>query len=218
MRYGWSMSADIRLGIALITGSEPTADQIQRVMAIAHALDMPQSDPLLPFLAALESYRSVIASAPEAMERAAAEATSAAITRAEENLAATIERTGVTMERVARDSINRVMSSHVTRWLAGACGFAIVAVGIVWLVVPSSRQLGRLLVRQTDLEQRVVKLQSNVEELRETGGDAQLAWCSIPHWVMHDERIRCVRVDTRYGPFSTSAGAIYYPIFGYAPK
>ena len=212
------MSADLHQAIALITGSEPTREQIQRVMAIAHALEIPQSDPLLPFLAALDSYRGVTESAPEAMARAADRAASEAVERAGQTMSRAIERAGATMEHVAKKSVDRMMMRHATKWLPAAIGLALAAIGIIWLVTPSSSELARLVVRKETLEQRVATLKSHSDELRASGGDAQLAWCAIPHLITHDERIRCVRVDTKYGPFATSAGAIYYPIFGYAPK
>ena len=63
--------ADVRKAISLISGSEPTAHQVQRVQAIAHALDIPNSDPLLPILVALEQYHGVFCELPEKMKKAA---------------------------------------------------------------------------------------------------------------------------------------------------
>ena len=64
--------ADVRKAISLISGSEPTPHQVQRVQAIAHALDIPNSDPLLPILVALDQYHGVFGELPEKMRRAAA--------------------------------------------------------------------------------------------------------------------------------------------------
>ena len=63
--------ADVRKAISLISGSEPTPHQVQRVQAIAHALDIPNSDPLLPILVALDQYHSVFGELPEKMKVAA---------------------------------------------------------------------------------------------------------------------------------------------------
>ena len=63
--------ADVRKAISLISGGEPTPHQVQRVQAIAHALDIPNSDPLLPILVALDQYHGVFGELPEKMRRAA---------------------------------------------------------------------------------------------------------------------------------------------------
>ena len=63
--------ADVRKAIGLISGGEPTPLQVQRVQAIAHALDIPNSDPLLPILVALDQYHGVFGELPEKMRLAA---------------------------------------------------------------------------------------------------------------------------------------------------
>lgn len=52
--------ADLREAMRLITGDEVSPERVQRVMAIAHALDIPKSDAMLPILVALDSYRETL--------------------------------------------------------------------------------------------------------------------------------------------------------------
>lgn len=67
--------ADLREAMRLITGDEVSPERVQRVMAIAHALDIPQSDAMLPIFVALDSYRETLSAtataAIHAMQRAA---------------------------------------------------------------------------------------------------------------------------------------------------
>ncbi len=67
--------ADLRDAMRLITGCEVSPERVQRVMAIAHALDIPQSDAMLPILVALDSYQQTLSAtataAIQAVQRAA---------------------------------------------------------------------------------------------------------------------------------------------------
>ena len=63
--------ADVSKAIGLISGGTPTPHQVQRVQAIAHALDIPNSDPLLPILVALDQYHGVFRELPDKMQAAA---------------------------------------------------------------------------------------------------------------------------------------------------
>ena len=57
--------ANIREGMKLIGGSEPTPEQIHRIMAIAHSLDIPVHDAMFPILAAWYSYHGVFSRLPD---------------------------------------------------------------------------------------------------------------------------------------------------------
>lgn len=68
----------------LITGGEVPPERAQRVMAIAHALDIPKSDAMLPILVALDSYQETLTATATAAIGAiqrAAEKTPAGATR-----------------------------------------------------------------------------------------------------------------------------------------
>lgn len=63
--------ANIKNAIALISNSEVTTQQVQRVQAIAHELDIANNDPMLPILIALETYHGAFSSMPQnAMQQA----------------------------------------------------------------------------------------------------------------------------------------------------
>ena len=70
--------ADIRKAISLISGGEPSPQQVQRVQAIAHSLDIPNNDPLLPILIALDAYHGVFSELPERNRISANEAANSA--------------------------------------------------------------------------------------------------------------------------------------------
>lgn len=63
--------ADIREAIKQITGKEPSPEQINRIQAIAHALDIPQNDAMFPILATLDIYYGTFTRLPASMEASA---------------------------------------------------------------------------------------------------------------------------------------------------
>lgn len=70
---------DIKPAMKLIGGVEPTAQQVQRVQAIAHSLGIASNDPMLPILIALDAYHGAFSSLPAKAQTAAnAAATGAA--------------------------------------------------------------------------------------------------------------------------------------------
>lgn len=56
--------SDLRAAIKLITGKEADEQQIQRLMAIAQALGIPQNDAMMPILGMLESYNRLYTNLP----------------------------------------------------------------------------------------------------------------------------------------------------------
>ncbi len=57
--------ANVREALKLIGGTDPTPEQIQRIQAIAHALDIPAHDAMFPILVALDSYHGVFTRLPD---------------------------------------------------------------------------------------------------------------------------------------------------------
>jgi len=117
--------ADLREAMRLISGDEVSPESVQRVMAIAHALDIPKSDAMLPILVALDSYRETLsgtaAAAVQAMQRAASHLTIAAVVA----LAAIIGATAGVWAR--HDALGT--DPAPTRWatsLAGRTAYAFV--------------------------------------------------------------------------------------------
>lgn len=77
--------SDIREALRLIQGAEPTVEQVHRITAIAHALDIPRSDAMMPILAALDSYHGIFTKLPIALKESAQKIANEAGTVAAQN-------------------------------------------------------------------------------------------------------------------------------------
>jgi len=66
--------SDVKKAMKLIGGVEPTPEQVNRVMAIAHSLNIGNNDPLLPMLIAMDCYHGAFSTLPEKNRIAANEA------------------------------------------------------------------------------------------------------------------------------------------------
>ncbi|AFS54636.1 MAG: hypothetical protein M0T83_00975 [Nitrospiraceae bacterium] len=75
--------ANVKEGMKLIGGMEPTPEQIHRIQAIAHSFDIPQNDALFPFMVALETYHGIFTRLPNEITKK----TTAAADKAAENAA-----------------------------------------------------------------------------------------------------------------------------------
>lgn len=65
--------ADLRAAIKQLTGNEPSPEQISRIQAMAHALDIPQNDAMFPILVTLDIYYGVFSKLPASMKASADE-------------------------------------------------------------------------------------------------------------------------------------------------
>lgn len=63
--------SNIREAIRLISGKEPTQEQVQRVQAIAHSCGFSASDAMMPILIALDSYHAAFSELPARAQQAA---------------------------------------------------------------------------------------------------------------------------------------------------
>ena len=127
--------ANIHDAIKSITGKDPSQTEVQKIAAIAHALDITAQDPMLSILIVLDVYHGVFSKLPERMNDAANNAANGAANRAEKNvdeavakaiskLAPAVER-GI--EKSAKEVIDRVTMSMSLSNLA----FATTAVAVV---------------------------------------------------------------------------------------
>ena len=139
--------ADVRKAISLISGSEPTPHQVQRVQAIAHALDIPNSDPLLPILVALDQYHSVFGELPEKMKVAA----DAVAKEAAENtkhqvnlgLVAAIHNMGPQIGDALVDHAKALSQVDRAKWIGGMVVVVVmVLTAFGWLVHESGKDSG----------------------------------------------------------------------------
>ena len=74
--------ANLPEAMKLITGTEPTPEQIQRVQAIAHSLDMSMKDAMFPILVALDQYHGIYTRLPGEVAASTKDLTTAAANNA----------------------------------------------------------------------------------------------------------------------------------------
>lgn len=124
--------ADVRKAISLISGGEPTQHQVQRVQALAHALDIPNSDPLLPILVALDQYHGVFGELPEKMRKAADEVAkeAAANTTHQVNLglAAAIHKMGPQIGEALTEHAQALTHVDRAKWIGGTVIVSLLAI------------------------------------------------------------------------------------------
>lgn len=108
--------ADIRKGIELVQGREPSPEQIAKIQQVAHSFDIPQNDPLFPFVVFMDVSTGVFTELPgrivkatnkaanNAAETAAAQATEQ-VSRAVADLIPTItQATAAQMAKAVRQN------------------------------------------------------------------------------------------------------------------
>lgn len=128
--------ADVHKAISLISGGEPTPHQVQRVQAIAHALDIPNSDPMLPILVALDQYHSVFSELPEKMKKAA----DAVAKEAAENtkyqvnlgLVAAIHNMGPQIGKALTEHAKALTHVDRAKWIGGTVILSLLAITIAF--------------------------------------------------------------------------------------
>lgn len=129
--------SDIGAVAKLITGTEPSTEQVQRVQAIAHSLNIPNNDAMMPILIALEQYHGVFSILPGKMQtaaniaaqNAAAQSTTAinqAVAKAVTNLGPQV---GEAIIKVA----NEYEYADKTKWIGGVIAVTcVVLAGFGW--------------------------------------------------------------------------------------
>lgn len=131
--------SDIKPAMKLIGGIEPTPEQVQRVLSIAHSLGIPDNDPMLPILIALDAYHGAFSSLPAKAQTAANVAATGA---AEQSKAAVNEaiakailnlspQVGKAIEKVAGE----VADVGKVKWIGGVTVIAVLALTLSgWFV------------------------------------------------------------------------------------
>lgn len=121
--------ADLREALRLITNSEPTPEQIQRVQAIAHALDIPKTDAMLPILVVLDVYHGAFTRLPAECQMVAEQVAAAAGQQAQamvDDVAALAIKGMVPTFCNSMEKAALAIESQ-TRWLMLAVSFAVAA-------------------------------------------------------------------------------------------
>lgn len=83
--------SDIREAIKLISGKESSAEQVQRIQAIAHSCGFALNDSMMPILIVLDTYHGAFKELPELAQQVADEIANTVATQA--NVAIKLERT-----------------------------------------------------------------------------------------------------------------------------
>jgi len=119
---------NMREAIKQITGQEPSPEQIQRIMSIAHTLDIPSGDPMLAIMAIMDAYYGSIATVPKAMAEQADKAASVAASKAQQQVNVAVSGLLGTVSdkiaQVAKESISRTQDR--ADWITLTIEFVIV--------------------------------------------------------------------------------------------
>lgn len=137
------MAADIKRAISLIAGRDVTPDTVARVQAIAHSLEIPANDSMMPILISLDTYYSAFKDLPRQHQQAAEQAaesakelisakidllTTEAIKAVSGEVATTVSKLA---EKVATDTATRDKSM----WIAGAAASVAIAFAVFGMVI-----------------------------------------------------------------------------------
>jgi hypothetical protein len=148
---------EIKIGQAIkqITGKESTPEQVHRIQAIAHSLDIPSNDAMLAILAALDIYHGAFSSLPanvsracdEVAERSAKNASEQAQAKMNTAVALLVPSVERAVEKAARNTVERIQigQSLFTIFLGlAALGFMFVFGWICGAHLLAEFQLGKL--------------------------------------------------------------------------
>ncbi len=138
--------ADIRKAMSLITGEEPSPQQVQKVQALAHALDIPKNDPMLPILIALDSYHGAFSTLPEKNRIAANEAAEMSAKMAKQHIDRVMAQAVTEVTPTMNAAMKRV-ADQVSE-AAGAkasARFVMIAIGVAAVGIVLSMSVGYLM-------------------------------------------------------------------------
>jgi hypothetical protein len=105
---------NMKEAIKQITGQEPSPEQIQRIMSIAHTLDIPSGDPMLAVMAIMDAYYGSISNVPKSMSEQADKAAKTAANNAQQQVTVAVTNLLGTVSdkisEVAKESISRTQN------------------------------------------------------------------------------------------------------------
>jgi len=189
--------SDTRAAIRLIAGVEPTPEQVRRVQAIAHSLDIPASDAMMPILIMLDTYHGAFSALPQkalnaakaAAENATAQSTLAINTAVAQAVKDLGPEVGAAVVKVASD-INHV---NKAKWIGG------VVLGVALLLTAFGRfthqagyssgfETGRAAGYKAAADEKAMAAWANTDqgrlayELAQAGNLEKLAHCDGKGW------------------------------------
>lgn len=128
---------DMRDAIKQITGKEPSDTEIQKVMAIAHALDMPAHDPMIAILVMLDTYHGIYTDLPGNVSKSVSETAKNAATIAEADMVKAVSKLVPTVSdavsKAAQNTMDRIQigQSLWTMWASTITVGVIVTIGFL---------------------------------------------------------------------------------------
>ena len=189
--------SDIPKAIKLIGGVETTPEQLRRVQAIAHSLDIPANDAMMPILVMLDTYHGIFSALPEKVLKAAnaaainaaaqsTEAVNTAVAQAVSNLG---PKVGEAVVKVAND-MNRV---NKVKWIGGVVlGVALLLTAFAGFThqtgYSSGFETGRAAGYKAAADEKAMAAWANTVqgrlayELAQAGDLEMLAYCNRKGW------------------------------------
>ena len=187
--------SDIKAAMKLIGGVEPTPQQIQRVQAIAHSLDITANDPMLSILIALDCYHGIFSDLPTKAKELGHSAAVSASTRAK--LAAdlavkeAVQNLTPEVEKAMGQVVSRVATRQMFQWGAGALAVAAVCIGLTsWFARSSGVEYGKALGYAEAKDEKAAAAWANTPEgkaayqLGKFGELQNLAQCNGKGWAV----------------------------------
>ena len=189
--------ADVRKAIGLISGGEPTPQQVQRVQAIAHSLDIANNDPMLPILVALDQYHCVFRELPEKMQVAAdavsKEAAAKTAHQVNLGLVAAIHKMGPQIGEALTDHAKALNQVDRAKWVGGVVLLvAVVFTVLGWLThatgYSSGFETGKAAGYKAAADEKAAMAWANTDqgrlayELAQAGSLETLAGCNGRGW------------------------------------
>lgn len=118
------MSSNIPRAVKTISGKTPSQEDLHRLAAIAHDLDIPKNDAMMPILAALDTYHGIFRELPQAMTVAAHNAVAGAEIVAKQKIdgvmAELLAKAGESISLCAVTVADNTARKKMFQW-AGAC-------------------------------------------------------------------------------------------------
>ncbi len=128
------MASNIAAAIRTISGSTPSQEDLNRLAAIAHDLDIPRNDAMMPILAALDTYHGLFREMPKAMTVAAAKAALGAETAAKQKIdgvmAELLVKAGNSISACAVAVANDTARKKMYQWISGCVVVSAICLGL----------------------------------------------------------------------------------------
>lgn len=129
--------SNIGVAAKLITGTEPTTEQVHRVQAIAHSLNIPSNDAMMPILIALEQYHGIFSTLPSKMKTAANIAAQSAAAQSATAINQAVAKAVTDLGPQVGEAIVKVANEYAgvdkAKWIGGVIALTcVVLAGFGW--------------------------------------------------------------------------------------